>query len=151
MEGSEWCVKLAHERNPTATCIFRMKTLFLFLLAGMTMVSGCATQKHVSTLRGHGTRQLFDAAYEPVWDAAWAAVQTGDYVLVSANKTTGYISARRVMGPRTFGDTIGIWIRQVSPRQSQVEVVTRRTGPPVLDFQNLERSVLKNIDSLLPT
>ncbi len=117
----------------------------------MAMVSGCATQSHVTKLRGHGTLQLFDAAYEPVWDAAWAAVQTGDFVLVSANKTTGYISARRVMGPMTFGDTVGIWIRQVAPKQSQVEVVTRRTGPPVLDFQNLERHVLKNIDSLLPT
>jgi hypothetical protein len=129
-----------------------MKTIrFLFASVLLLMVAGCSTPKTVAHMQGQGTREVYNADYNRVWSAAVAAAQTGDLYILSANKQTGYISARRGIRPETFGENVGIWVRGINPGQTEVEVVSRQTGPPVLVMRNWEPRILSTIGANLTT
>lgn len=96
-------------------------------------------------------REVYDANFNRVWSAAVAAAQTGDLEVLNADKAHGYISAKRGLQPETFGENVGIWIRQVSPSQTEVEVVSRQAGPPVVEFRNWEPRILNSIAANLTT
>lgn len=129
-----------------------MKTFPLLLsLAALLMFNGCSTPTSVSEMRGHGTKALYNATYDRTWSAAIAAAQTGDLTVLNADKANGFISARRGIRPTTFGENVGIWVRGVSPMQTEVEVVSRQAGPPVMTIRNWERRILDSIAANLTT
>ncbi|MDB6065836.1 MAG: hypothetical protein JWR26_2044 [Pedosphaera sp.] len=92
---------------------------------------------------------MFDARYETVWSAAKGAAQYHDLDILDADKATGFISARRRMNETTFGENVCIWIREVAPAQTEVEVVGRRSGPPVLDRGDWELRIQRTISTIL--
>ncbi|MDB6112591.1 MAG: hypothetical protein JWR69_4341 [Pedosphaera sp.] len=129
-----------------------MKTIRLLSAAVLLLlVAGCSTPKKVAHMQGQGTREVYDANYDRVWSAAVAAAQTGDLYILNANKQTGFISARRGIRPETFGENVGIWVHGLNPSQTEVEVVSRQTGPPVLVMRNWEHRILANIGATLTT
>ncbi len=131
---------------------FKMKTLFGLLgLALVILFSGCSSPQSVQQMEGKGTKAVYNAGYDRVWSAAVAAAQQGDLYILNADKSRGYISARRGLHPETFGENVAIWIRSVSPAQAEVEVVSRQAGPPVLMFRNWEHRILAAIEANLTT
>jgi hypothetical protein len=129
-----------------------MKTLPVILsLAVLFLLNGCSSPRSVSEMRGHGTKALFNATYDRVWSAAVAAAQTGDLTVLHADKDRGFISAKRGIRPTTFGENVAIWVRGVSPTQTEVEVVSRQAGPPVMTIRNWERRILDSIAANLTT
>jgi hypothetical protein len=129
-----------------------MKTL-RFVLASVLLLlfAGCSSPKTVAQMHGQGSREVYNAEYNRVWSAAVAAAQMGDLYILNANKQTGYISARRSIRPETFGENVGIWVRPINPGQTEVEVVSRQAGPPVLVMRNWEPRILANIGANLTT
>lgn len=123
--------------------------LWFFVLATTLALSGCATRKEVATMEGHGKRQTYAASYEQVWRAAVDATQIGDLRIDHADKTQGYIAAHRGVQPMTFGENVGVWVRPLSPAETQVEVVSRQAGPPELWIKNWEDDVLNSISANL--
>jgi hypothetical protein len=121
-----------------------MKTFFASLMA-VALLTGCATQRQVANLEGHGKRAVFTAPYENVWRAAIDAAQSQDLEVRSADPQAGYISTGRGVRPETFGENVGIWVRELAPGQTQVEVVSRQAGPPVLWIKSWETRVLNAI------
>jgi hypothetical protein len=117
-----------------------------FLLA-----TGCSSPKSVAKMKGQGTREVYDADYDRIWKAAVAAAQMGDLYILNADRDAGYISAQRGWRGSTFGENVGIWIRKVSPTKTEVEVVSRQTGPPVLAIRNWENRILTSIEADLTT
>jgi hypothetical protein len=111
---------------------------FLVVILG----AGCATQKQVAGMEGRGKHAVFSAPYDTVWRAAVDAAQTGDLRVNVADRSNGYIAARRGIRLHTFGENVGIWVKQVSPDQTEVEVVSRQAGPPKFWFKNWEREIL---------
>ncbi|MCI0746602.1 MAG: hypothetical protein L0Y58_14475 [Verrucomicrobia subdivision 3 bacterium] len=122
-----------------------MKQLILAGLALALIVTGCSTPQRVATLEGRGTKQTFDASYEAVWRAAVDASQQGELEILNADRSRGFISARRGVQVETFGEHVGVWVRNLGPSSTQVEVVSRQTGPPVMWLKNWENEIIRAI------
>jgi hypothetical protein len=124
---------------------------FILGVALLVLFSGCSTPQSVSNMRGQGTKGVFNAGYDRVWSAAVAAAQTGDLTILDADKNRGLIVAKRGLQPTTFGENVAIWVRGVSPTQTEVETVSRQAGPPVLVVRNWENRILQSIAANLTT
>jgi hypothetical protein len=129
-----------------------MKTASLSaLLLSVLLSAGCSTPHSVANLSGHGTSQIFDADFDRVWSAAVACAQSDDLYILNADKSAGYISAKRGWRPETFGENVGIWVRKAGTHQVEVEVVSRQAGPPIIALRNWEHRLLGNISANLTT
>ncbi len=115
------------------------------------LATGCSTPHTVATMSGQGTREVYDADYDRVWKAAVESAQNGDLYILNADKRTGYISAKRGWRPETFGENVGIWVRPVAAERTEVEVVSRQAGPPILALRNWEHRILGSISANLTT
>jgi len=120
-------------------------------MLGVLLISGCSTPHTVAQMSGRGTRELYDADYDRVWSAAIASAQHDDLYILNADKSAGYISARRGWRPETFGENVGIWVRPVGSHQTEVEVVSRQAGPPIIALRNWEHRILGSISANLTT
>jgi hypothetical protein len=109
------------------------------------LVAGCATQKQVSTLEGRGTKRVYNATFDQTWRAAIDASQRNSLEIADADRAAGYISAHRTIQPHTFGENVGIWVREVAAGQTEVEVVSRQAGPPVAWLKNWENEIQRSI------
>jgi hypothetical protein len=118
---------------------------FLSGLMAVALLSGCATQRQVANMEGHGKRAVFNAPYDRVWRAAIDAAQTHDLEVRTADPKTGYISTGRSIRPETFGENVGIWVKEIGGGQTQVEVVSRQAGPPVAWLKSWETRILNSI------
>lgn len=129
-----------------------MKTLScIFVSAALLTVAGCCTPTPttVAKMQGQGSKRSFDVGYETAWTTVKSVAVMDDLHILDASKTFGYISARRAMGDTTFGDVVGIWIRPISPTVTEVEVVSRRVGPPVPFAPNEEEAILRSLEDVL--
>src|SRR5438552_1282864 len=122
-----------------------MKTRIALTVVLLFAATGCSTQRSVSQMQGRGTTQMYDAPFDAAWRASIDAAQIGDLRILNADKSQGYISARRSLRPETFGENVGIWVRPVSPAQTEVEVVSRQAGPPKLVLKNWEKDIQRTI------
>jgi hypothetical protein len=114
-------------------------------IALLAFLTGCATQRQLADLKGQGTRNVYAATFDQTWRAAVDAAQMGDLEVVTADRDHGYIGARRTIQPHTFGENVGIWVRQTGPSSTEVEVVSRQAGPPVLWVKNWENEIQRSI------
>lgn len=122
-----------------------MKLIYASGLAIALFLTGCATQHQVAGMQGHGTKQAFNAPFESVWRSTIDAVPQNGLEVLSADRNTGYIAARRTIRVHTFGENVGIWVAPVSPAETSVEVVSRQAGPPVVWLKNWEHEVLRSV------
>lgn len=122
-----------------------MKHLTILGIAVALFVTGCSTPRTVANLEGKGTRQAFNYSYDTVWRAAVDAAQQGELEIIHADRERGYISARRGVQIETFGENVGIWVRSLGPANTQVEVVSRQSGPPVMWLKNWENEILRAV------
>jgi len=118
----------------------------LAVALGLFGVGGCATSNGVANLQGHGTKQVFNAPFEPIWTASMDAVYANQLTLLMTNLSgsVGYISAERGLSRSSVGETIGIWVVPVSPTETQIEVVSRQKAPWIWS-RNWERPLLQAI------
>jgi hypothetical protein len=128
-----------------------MKTFFAFAALACFLATGCSTPQSVAKLQGKGVTEVYNAGFDRIWSAAVASAQTGDMYILHADKARGFISAKRSLRPETFGENVAIWVRAVSPKQTEVEVVSRQAGPPVLIMTNWEKRILAYIQANLTT
>jgi hypothetical protein len=122
-----------------------MRILSFLSAALLLLAAGCATQKRVATLEGQGTRRAYAATFDQTWRAAIDAAQRGNLEIMNTDRSRGYIGARRTIQPHTLGENVGIWVREVAPAQTEVEVVSRQAGPPVLYVKNWENEIQRAI------
>lgn len=122
-----------------------MKVLSVWGVATALVLAGCATKERVSTMEGRGTTQVYASSFDPVWRASVDAAQRDGLEIITADRTTGYISARRPVRVHTFGENVGLWVRETSPGRTQVEVVSRQAGPPVTWIKNWENEIHRAI------
>jgi hypothetical protein len=126
-----------------------MKILSVLSLIGVLIATGCATQKGVAESQGRGTTQAYGASFDRVWRASIDAVQQNGLEVITADKTSGYISARRTVRVHTFGENVGVWVRESAPANTLVEVVSRQAGPPVAWLKNWENEIHRSITANL--
>lgn len=122
-----------------------MKSIVLGAMALAILITGCSSPRSVASLEGRGTRQTFSYPFDVVWRASVDAAQQGELEVLNADRTRGYISARRTMQVHTFGENVGVWVRSVGPSATEVEVVSRQAGPPVAWLKNWENEIIRAI------
>ena len=122
-----------------------MRSIYFLGLALALSVTGCATQRQVASMQGHGTKQSFNASFDPTWRAAVDGVQQNGLSIVNIDRGRGYIAARRTIRPHTFGENVGVWVTPTSPAETSVEVVSRQAGPPVAWLKNWEHEILQSV------
>src|SRR4051812_24952865 len=122
-----------------------MKLIYASGLAIALFLTGCATQKQVAGMQGHGTKQVFNAPFDSVWRSTVDAVPQNGLEILNVDRNSGYIAARRTIRVHTFGENVGIWVAPVSPAETSVEVVSRQAGPPVVWLKNWENEVLRSV------
>lgn len=113
------------------------------------LLMGCATRRQVAEMEGRGKRQVYAAPYEAVWRAAVDAAQISGLEVRTADRGRGYIATGRGMRPHTMGENVGIWVKRVSPSQTEVEVVSRQAGPPKFWLKNWEDEILNAVTANL--
>jgi len=109
------------------------------------LLMGCATEKRVTTLEGRGTKQMYTATYDQTWRATVDAAQRGNLQIMTADRYSGYIATRRGLPGSTLGENIGIWVREVSPLQTEVEVVSRQPDTPVAWLRKGENDIQRDV------
>ncbi len=114
-------------------------------LAVMLGLTGCSTPRTVSSMKGSGVKQVFSAPFDPVWRATIDAAQHDNLTVTRSDREHGYIAAQRGLRPETFGENVGIWVTSLSPTTTEVEVVSRQRGPPVLWMKNWEQNILGSV------
>ncbi len=120
------------------------------LLPALLFAGGCSTPDSVAKMQGCGTKRVYNATYDVVWNAALGAAGVNDLNVLYADEVTGHISARRPMDTRTFGENYSIWIHRITTDKTEVEVVGRQNGPPVYPNGNPEARFLNSIFSIIP-
>jgi hypothetical protein len=125
-----------------------MKTI-IGMLALAFVACGCSTTSSVAGKQGKGTKQVYRAGFDQVWRAAVDAAQIGDLEILNASRDQGYIAAKRNIQKETFGENVGLWVTRISPTETQVEVVSRQAGPPVLWLKNWEDEIHRAIEANL--
>jgi hypothetical protein len=122
-----------------------MRILTIFSALAVILLAGCATPKRVATLEGRGTKQVYNTGFDQTWRAAVDAAQANDLEIINSDRSRGYIGARRTIRVHTFGENVGIWVREIAPAQTEVEVVSRQAGPPVASWRNWENEIQRAI------
>jgi hypothetical protein len=116
----------------------------------MVLFTGCATQRRVAESPGSGTKAVYTATFDEVWNASIAAAQQGGLQVTSSDRNAGYLAARRTVRPHTIGENVGIWVRSAGNTvQTEVEVLSRQAGPPVGWVKNWENEIHRAIASNL--
>ncbi len=126
----------------------KLKSIIFSSLVALSLL-GCSSPQSVATLQGQGHRKVYSAPFDAVWRAAVDAAQQGDLEILNADRPNGYIAARRGIRMETFGENVGVWIKRVAPDQTEVAVVSRQAGPPVLWLKNWENEILRAISANL--
>ena len=116
----------------------------------MVLFTGCATQQRVAESPGSGTKAVYTAPFDEVWNASINAAQQDGLQVTSSDRNAGYIAARRTVRPHTLGENVGIWVRSAgNTAQTEVEVLSRQAGPPVAWVKNWESEIHRAIASNL--
>lgn len=124
-----------------------MKKLLVFVLC--LGIAGCASSQSIKKLENQGTKQIFTATYEKVWEAAINACNRNSLTIKELDKENGYINADTPYRMESWGEVVGIWIRKIEDSKTQVSVVSRRVGPALLFKYNWEKPVLEGIENYL--
>ncbi len=122
-----------------------MKSIMVLGCVLALLAAGCSSPKTVANMEGKGTIQSFAYSYDTVWRAAVDAAQQGELQVLNADRERGFITARRGVQVETFGENVGIWVRSLGPASTQVEVVSRQSGPPVMWLKNWENEILRAV------
>ena len=122
-----------------------MKLLSVITAIVAILLAGCATKRQVAEMEGRGDRRVYHASFDQVWRAAIDAAQISDLEVVEANRATGYIAAQRTAQVHTLGENLGLWVRRVDPVRTEVEIVSRQAGPPVLWLKNWQNEIHRAI------
>lgn len=108
------------------------------------MLTGCATTDTVKQARGEGTKRLFPQEQMVVHAAVAAAAKARNLDIVESGPE-GLLLSYGVSW-RSFGERVAVFLRIVSPRLTEVEVVSRPVMGPLNFPRDWEIAMLDEID-----
>ena len=122
-----------------------MKKFLVAMLFTVLFLFGCSTPEKVAKMQGQGPAQIYPAPYEKTWKAAVDSAWDLGLTVLRVYPEQGFISTKRGMSGTTFGEDVGIWLKEAGPGKTQVEIVSRQKGIPVLQVKNWEESLFRSI------
>jgi hypothetical protein len=121
----------------------------LVVLSVMFLAAGCATSDSVRSTRGEGIKRLFPYTMDVVHGAVLSAAKSRDLAVVESDGKTGQYVFSSGPSWRSFGERIAVFSRSLSPRLTEVEVVSKPVLSPLNFPRNWELALLDEIDASL--
>ena len=121
----------------------------VFLSCAAILLSGCTTLADAKLAKGTGQKQIYNAAYDPTWKATVCSLNAKGLQIASENKLENTILAQRGMTAFSYGENIAVFVRKVSKKQTEVEVVSKKVMETNIFAPNWSRDVLDGINSCL--
>jgi hypothetical protein len=127
------------------------KILFLAAaLVSTALVTGCASMSDAAAARGQGVAHVYDQPFDTVWDALDASVKETDLTIVSEDKASGTLLAKRSMTAFSWGENVAIFVDRVTGKVStRVEIVNKRTLATNVTAPDWDKTLFKALDARL--
>jgi hypothetical protein len=122
-----------------------MKKVMVGLLFTVVFLFGCSTPEKVAKQQGLGPAHIYHAPYDKTWKAAVDSAWDLGLTVLRVYPEQGFISAKRGMTATSFGEDVGIWLKEAGVGKTQVEVVSRQKGLPMLQVKNWEDNLFQSI------
>lgn len=119
----------------------------IFLLA--LFLGGCASTETVKDARGQGSTRTYQYAYDPVFNAALAAAKAKELEVVESDKSGGRIMLSHGVTLWSWGERIAIFFKSVSPKATDVEIVSKPVLSPLNFPPDWEKTLHDQIDTEL--
>ncbi len=123
-----------------------------FVLLGTLLASGCASMADATAARGTGTTRTYNQPYNTVWDALLTSIKETDLEIVSQNKDTGTLLAKRSMTAFSYGENVAIFVDRVTGAVStRVEIVNKRVLATNITAPDWDTRLFNALDGRLKT
>ena len=113
----------------------------------LALAGGCATTETVKQARGEGSKRLFPQDLKTVRAAVAASAKSRGLDILENNDDGFVLSAG--LSWRSFGERVAVFVRAVSPRLTEVEVVSRPLLGPMNFPRDWEHAMLDAVDRSL--
>ena len=124
--------------------------LVLLTLAGAALAGCGTTVADAQAAKGSGTWRVYERPYDTVWVAVLDAVRSSDLSLVSADKETGRILARRDVTVFSWGENVAIFVEDAGGKtKTRVEVVSKAALVGNVSAANWDRRLFESLDKRL--
>ena len=143
--------RVFNSRRESLLRIIMKKFLLLTVtLLWMAFAAGCASMADATAARGTGTAHVYDQPYDTVWDALDACVRATDLEIVSEDKATGTLLAKRSMTAFSYGENVAIFVDRVTGKVStRVEIVNKRVLATNVTAPDWDDRLFKALDARL--
>ena len=91
----------------------------------------------------------YDASFDKTWGATLCSINRLGLPLAGENKAEGYILAQRGITAFSYGENVAIFLYREAPRQTNVEVVSKKAMQTNVFAPDWAPKVLNGIDSCL--
>ncbi len=119
-------------------------------LVALLAATGCASMADATAARGTGVAHVYDQPYDKVWDALDASVHETDLTIVSEDKATGTLLAKRSMTAFSYGENVAIFVDRVTGKVStRVEIVNKRVLATNITAPDWDVRLFKALDARL--
>jgi hypothetical protein len=114
-------------------------------------VSACGTTVADATAaKGRGTVRVYNKPLDVVWTVVLDAVRSSDLSLVSADKETGRILARRDVRAFSWGENVAIFVEEAGTMtRTRVEIISKAALVGNVSAADWERRLFEVLDARL--
>ena len=113
----------------------------------LVLTAACATTETVKQARGEGSKRLFLQDLKSVRVAVAAAAKSQGLDILE-NTDDGFVLSAGLSW-RSFGERVAVFVRAVSPRLTEVEVISRPLLGPMNFPRDWEHTLLDAVDRSL--
>lgn len=96
------------------------------IVLALSLLSACTTPSDVVNAKGEGKTVVYEKKYDEVWNAAALSVYDLRLNILVNDKKTGKIIAMRGAGGFTAGENVAVFVEQITPEKTSVEVVSKK-------------------------
>lgn len=122
---------------------------YLIIAASLLFFASCTTLQDAKNARGTGKSENYNHSYEKVWDTSIKVVEESKLDLVAQNKDQGEILAQKGMSAFSYGENVAVFVEEVSPNETKVEVVSKRALETNVVAKNWSNYILNKIREML--
>jgi hypothetical protein len=134
-----------------AALIRRTFAVIAVLVAVLSLCLGCGTLDSAKVARGTGARRTYEASTDQVWNALPSVLTQLGLNVASSSRPEGYVLAKRGFSNGSWGENVAVFIAEISPSRTEVEVVSKKVLATNVTAKNWENPVLNKIEDFLRT
>jgi hypothetical protein len=122
-----------------------MRIAAIMMVVIGALVGGCASTETVKEARGQGITRMYADPYEAVYNAVVAAAKTKELEMVESDLASGRLVFSHGVTWLSWGERIAVFVKAVSPKSTEVEIVSKPVMSPLNFPPDWEKILLDQI------